>query len=94
MKLYLLRPIELLDPADNPWDPWYDKAFGFVVRAESEEEARRIAQNAAGDEKYDRSLTERKAKLRTPWLDPKYSTCDPLTDEGEPGLIMQDFRGA
>lgn len=33
MKLWLLRPIETEGP--NLWDPWYDKAFGFVVRAKN-----------------------------------------------------------
>ena len=36
MRLWLLRPQEGLIEGDNPWDPWYDKAFGFVVRAETE----------------------------------------------------------
>lgn len=36
MKLWLLRPVVGLDENDNPWWPWYDKAFGFVVRAETE----------------------------------------------------------
>ena len=31
MRLWLLRPVE----GDSLWDPWYDKAFGFVVRAEA-----------------------------------------------------------
>lgn len=49
-KLWLLRPIDENSP---PWTPWYDKAFGFVIRAESEREARRMTEsrtNITGDE--------------------------------------------
>ena len=36
MKLWLLKPIKR-------WTVWYDKAFGFVVRAATEDEARAAA---------------------------------------------------
>jgi len=49
MKLWLLRPRVLEDTFD-PWEPWYDKAFGFVVRAETEKDARQMAQERAGIE--------------------------------------------
>lgn len=39
MKIWLLRPIDGCDE----WNPWYDKAFGFVVCANSEQEAREAA---------------------------------------------------
>ncbi|MBI4029157.1 MAG: hypothetical protein HY376_02220 [Candidatus Blackburnbacteria bacterium] len=56
MKLWLLKPREdvLEKDEDNPWDPWYDKTFGWVIRADTEEEARSIAQNQGGDEIEDR----------------------------------------
>lgn len=37
MRLWELRPI---DKDSGPWEPWYDKAFGFVVRADTEAQAR------------------------------------------------------
>ena len=40
MKLWLIRT---RDPTSGAWDPWYDKAFGFVVRAETEGQARKFA---------------------------------------------------
>ena len=46
MKLWLLRPREDLPYDKDPWEPWYDKAFGFVVRAETEERARAIGQES------------------------------------------------
>ena len=45
LKVYELRPIENLHLNDYPWDPWYDKNFGFIIRAENEKEAREIFPN-------------------------------------------------
>ena len=60
MKLWLLRPrllsakraaeSEECEDVEWPWDPWYDKAFGFVVRSETEEDARALAAKECGDE--------------------------------------------
>jgi hypothetical protein len=75
MQLWLLQPVEI-------WEPWYDKAFGFVVRAESEDEARRFASAKEGDEGKD------------VWLDPTLTTCEPLVAGGEPGIILRDFWSA
>lgn len=84
MKLYLLRPIDENDVGslDNPWEPWYDKAFGFVVRAKDEETARKLASEKCGDEKANA------------WLDAKYSTCDELTSNGEAKVVIRDFASA
>lgn len=84
MKLWLLRPVDGLANHDNPWNPWYDKAFGSVIRAETETEARALAKAAAGDE-------NRKGE---PWLDAKYSTCVELTAEGPAEVVMEDFYSA
>ena len=51
MKLWILRPIE----GSPYWEPWYDKAFGFVVRAKDEKEARMIAYRDQGDEEIGRA---------------------------------------
>jgi hypothetical protein len=83
MKLYLLRPID-----DHPaWEPWCDKAFGFVARATDEAHARRLAQAKGGDE------TGYKDAVPA-WTDPSMSTCVELTVEGEAGVIIQDFARA
>lgn len=47
MNLYLLRP---RDEHHGPWEPWFDKVFGFVVRADTEAEARAVADTHGGDE--------------------------------------------
>lgn len=96
MQLYLLRPIET-DKPTNPWKPWYDKAFGFVIRAESEAAARRIADSRAGDENcpVDRKGTCRDGvKDRHPWLSRQYSTCVVLSIEGPEEEIIRDFASA
>ena len=75
MQLYILRPIRF-------WSPWYDKAFGFVVRATSESEARKVASEGAGDEG------------NAVWLDPEKTTCYILNTEGPSEIIIRDFAAA
>lgn len=87
MKLWLLGPnvgrpsvgVEHVDP----WEPWYDKRFGLVVRAETEAEARRLA-----------SDTDDMSATKAAWLDPALATCVVLTPEGEPGVILEDRHHA
>ena len=86
MKLWLLRPIDNTSINDNPWEPWYDKAFGFVIRAENEQEARELTDAEAGDEKHYNG--------KRTWLEPKYATCVELTAEGESGIIIKDYAAA
>ena len=88
MKLWLLRPAEGLPSTTSPWVPFYDKAFGFVVRAETEKEARRMANEEGGAEKVEASHDE------DPWINPRLSTCVELTADGEPGVVILDFASA
>jgi len=83
MKLWILRPIHT--KGDDPWNPWYDKSFGFVVVASSEIRARQLAHGDAGDENM---------AAPSPWLDPKYSTCIELVPGNEEEIIMCDFASA
>lgn len=87
MKLWILRPVGFsdIDLRGTSWDPWYDKAFGFVIRADNEDQARAIAQANGGDETRE---------SRTAWTDATLSTCEPLSDEGEPGVVIRDFASA
>lgn len=94
MKLWILKPVENLPKGDDPWAPWYDKAFGFVVRAGTEEEARKFAHEDAGDENRGMFLGRKTTETNSPWLDAKYSTCTELTADGEAGVVMQDFHAA
>lgn len=97
MALWLLRPLnaEVEDGvvdhnqpgfAGTPWDPWPDCVFGFVVRASSEQEARQLASNRAGDETVYGSPKA--------WIDPSFSSCVPLDGDGPPEIIMRDFHRA
>ncbi len=85
MKLWLLRPIKDLSEDDDPWDPWFDKSFGFVVRAKDQTRARTLASAAGGDEVRSNKY---------PWLYSKYSTCEELRIEGPEGIILRDYRAA
>ena len=90
MKLWLLRPIKNLGE-DNPWDTCYEKSFGFVVRAETEEQARDYAHEDAGDENMGEFIGGWFAKTKAPWKDQRYSSCVELTKNGKPGIVMRDF---
>ncbi len=85
MKLWLLRPVEGLSDKDNPWVPWCDKAHGFVIRAKTEEEARKMA-NEEGKPEVGPWKGD-------PWLNAKYSLCVELIPEGEDGVIICDYQG-
>ncbi len=85
MKLWLLKARKDLPSGDSPWEPWYDKHFGFVVRAETEEQARQIAHESAGYENY--------GQLQ-PWLNSKYSECAELLQDGAAGMVLEDFHAA
>jgi hypothetical protein len=86
MKIWILLPREDLEKNDNPWEPWYDKAFGFIIRAETEKEAREKADEDAGD--------ENRGDTRHPWLEKKYSSCEELSQDGESMVIIRDFASA
>ena len=71
MKLWLLT----LDDKLGGWD----RNCGFVIRAETAYDARRIA-------------NENKADEGPVWMDPTAVTCEELTAEGEPGVVLADFH--
>jgi hypothetical protein len=78
--LWILRPV---DTNSAPWSSQYDMAFGFVIRAESEERARALLTHMeTGDEVVGQ---------RDAWTNPAFSTCVELTQDGEDGIIMRDF---
>ena len=79
MKLWILRPKEGLKGVDDKWRGVCDTAYGFVVRAESERQAREFAAADRGDEG------------ESAWLNPLYSDCKPLSARGVPGVIIRDY---
>ncbi len=84
MKLWLIQPRPDL-PRDNPWDPWYDKPFGAVIRAETEQQAREIAAEEVRGNRFGEFPA---------WLDSQMSDCVELTAEGEPSVIIEDAHWA
>ena len=89
MKLWILEPHkEDGEGKVGPWECWYDKAFGFVVRAESEKRARELAEAKAGDES---SEWEGAGAV---WQNSKYTSCVKLTDSGEEGIVIHHYKSA
>lgn len=76
--LYLLRAIAT--PSSPFYRISYDVHSGFVVRAETEDEARDFANKEVSN--------EREYGL---WLNPVFSTCVQLNPDGEPGVILKDY---
>ena len=58
----------------------YDEADAFVVMATTEQEARRIASESAGDEKA------------ATWISFETSHCRPLDLFGPPRLVLRSFN--
>jgi hypothetical protein len=79
MRLWILRPV---DEEMEPWAPWFDCTFGFVIRGESESAARRLAAEQAGDEGGQA------------WLSPDSATCTELQADGSAEFIMSDYNPA
>ena len=94
MKLWILRPNEkLTNNKNSPWEPWYDKAFGFIIRAETEDRAREIANDHGGDEIGDPHYLPDRHGI-DPWLDKTLSTCVELKSNGIEEMILRDFASA
>ena len=75
MRLFVLEANQNHPVFSNP----YDKYFGFVVRAESEKEARQIAAGEAADEGRDT------------WFNCNATKCREVPLQGEKGIILSDF---
>lgn len=84
MKLFLLRRCLPDDVVVDPWNPPYDKVFGFVVRAESECAARRLICDSeeTGDEGD---------KV---WMSPEFTLCVEITVKGFREIILRDYFGS
>jgi hypothetical protein len=98
MQLWILRPqFEVLEREAHPWTPPWDKTMGVLVRAETELEARRLAQTKEGHEGkgiYSRLGLPEDELADDVWLKPEWTACEELTGEGEPGVILVVRHGA
>ena len=80
MNLWILRPRHLEAYSEE----WYDKSFGFVVRAETQLAARDlIARAKSGGAERDGF-----------WQDTLASSCEPLSHDGPEEIVMRDFWAA
>lgn len=97
-RLWVLKPrADVLARDEHPWEPWFDKVFGLVVRAGSEAEARALAQAHAGHEGLGiyRALGEEEEELAIDvWLDSAYTSCEVLEPAGHAEVIVVDRREA
>lgn len=66
---------------EGPWHTAQDKVVGFIVRAEDEAQARRLARDDAGSE--DGYV----------WIESKFSTCTELLADGDARVLMADLMG-
>ena len=80
-KLWVLRPRSDLDKSDDPWRGKVDSVDEFLVRAKSESDARRFADEMGLDENKDK---------RAPWLSDDYSTCSEIfAAQGGAGVVIR-----
>lgn len=91
MRLWILKARDGLSDGDDPWgySP-FDKINGLVVRAESEERARNLAQASGKDEIRQILAQDAKESPVDTWLSPRYSTCEELPSDGDEGVILVD----
>ena len=89
MKLWLLRPIQGINP--NPWEPWYDKPFGLVIAAKTESEARHMADDQT-DWDFDASYRDDMGV----WKNPNFASCIELKADDYSGteIIITDRHAA
>jgi len=64
--------------------------WGFVIRAETEEKARKLAHKNARNEKYAYLDRENDIKKET-WIEPKYTYCKEILAEGEEEIIQSEI---
>ena len=89
MKIWRIAPLNNLPKDKDVFD--YDCAHGFVVKAETEADARALAQANGGDE-VGRYLPEGERHTAPQvWIDPSYTECIEVTTEGEQEIILTDF---
>lgn len=81
-RMWLLRP-------RVDWEPWFDKSFGFVVCAKSEERARELAEAGAGDESRHYGDAPRYV-----WKDASVTSCVELRAGLTEEVVMRDFASA
>lgn len=88
MNLYLL----ILKTRKQPFP--YDRVFGFIIRANTEEEARSFAAPESGME--DGWMSKEERQTSSVWLDASRTTCSEIASgvSGKVGVVIRDLRVA
>lgn len=87
MKLWILEP---LDIEAAPWEgPLVDKRIKFVIRADSEKEARELAQKDGMDELHTWNGRVR-SEAKSVWTNPELVSCKELTANGPAEIISHE----
>lgn len=84
MTIYLLKKREGVETGGEFGIFGYDNYQGFVVRAASDDDARRIASESAHGGQSEENITA--------WLNPELTTCEAIEPDGEGELILADFH--
>ena len=74
----ITKPTRRIEYADGGC--FYDTNHAFVIRAATEDAARAIAEQRAGDEP------------NGIWLEPEFTECDLLQQDGPDRIILVDFN--
>ncbi|SDJ24272.1 hypothetical protein SAMN04487867_12972 [Vreelandella titanicae] len=77
MKIFILKLIP-------PFNPGYDVTQGLLIRAESEGDARAMA-----DQK---TRAEYGRPRHRPWMDTRLASCAEMTSEGAAEIVMMDYQ--
>ena len=98
MKIWQLLPSADVKESNDPWSSRYDCYYGFVIAAETEEQARQMAQA----ESYRTCACETQTWIdqdgsdvaveRQVWTDPRFTTCVELTAGNEPRIIEASYH--
>lgn len=89
MKLWILEP---LDIEAAPWEgSLVDKRIKFVIRADSEKEARELAQKDGMDELHTRNRDHQwHSEAQLVWTNPELVSCKELTADGPAEIISHE----
>ena len=88
MQLYLLKARPDLDDSVSAKHFGYDRHDGFVIRAESEEQARDMAQSKA------LAMSQGRRSTTDTWTDPGITVCEKLSEQGASEILLEDFYEA
>lgn len=90
MKLFILKVIP-------PFDPGHDVTHGLLIRADTEGDARQMADKKTNGE-YLEGTIFKDGKLQMsmkvmdkPWLDPERTSCVEVLAEGKPEILLVNY---